>query len=708
MSSSRPILIALVLGAFTGLFLGERAAFLDVVADGYIRLLQMTVLPFIVVSLISGIGRLTHKQALLLARTLGVVLASLWALALTLVFLFPLMLPRRISASFFSSTLVEPSPKFDLLAQYVPANPFNSLANTVVPAVVFFSVVIGVALIAVPDKTRLLEVLDVFRAAVSRAARFVLRLVPLGLFAIVATTAGTITMEQLLRLQAYLIAYGVLAMLLGLWVLPGLVSALTGVRYRSLVAAYRDPLVTAFVTSDLFVVLPTLTERTRDLVRAHGLDRYEAAPDVIIPASFNFPHSGKVLTLTFVLFAGWLSDAAIPPERYAALGGTGLLAMFGSVNVAMPFLLDLFRVPADTFQLFVATGFLNGRFGSMLAASHTVTVALLGTWAVSGALRGRGPGVVRFAMVTVLLAIGTVGGTRLLVTQLSGAGYSGDAAVMNLDLRYPSRPAASPHHQAAIAVTDPALDRIRKGGTLRVGYIPDSVPFAYTNARGALVGFDVDMANRLAGELGVAVAFMPLWGIDTTGNKPCACDVVMSGVAVTTDRAASLLLSPSYLDETLAFVVPDGRRAEFAEWTDIRRRPHLRLGLPNLPHVVNAARAALPQAEIVTFPTARALFATSWAGIDAAVITAERGSAWTLWYPQFSVVVPAPTRIRVPLAYVVPSRDEGFAAFLGTWIDLKRKDGTIQTLYDHWILGRSGADAAPRWSIVRDVLHWVE
>ena len=31
----------------------------------------------------------------------------------------------------------------------------------------------------------------------------------------------------------------------------------------------------------------------------------------------------------------------------------------------------------------------------------------------------------------------------------------------------------------------------------------------------------------------------------------------MSGVAVTTDRAQTLLYSDSYLDETLAFVVPD-------------------------------------------------------------------------------------------------------------------------------------------------------
>ncbi len=39
----------------------------------------------------------------------------------------------------------------------------------------------------------------------------------------------------------------------------------------------------------------------------------------------------------------------------------------------------------------------------------------------------------------------------------------------------------------------------------------------------------------------------------------------MSGVAVTTDRARDVLFSDSYLDETLAFVVPDDQREQLRE-----------------------------------------------------------------------------------------------------------------------------------------------
>ena len=87
---------------------------------------------------------------------------------------------------------------------------------------------------------------------------------------------------------------------------------------------------------------------------------------------------------------------------------------------------------------------------------------------------------------------------------------------------------------------------------------------------------------------------------------------------------------------------------------------------------------------------------------------AERGSAWTLLYPQFSVVVPEPGIIKVPLAYPIAEHDAAFAGFMNTWIDLKRKDGTIQRLYDYWVLGRDAAPRQPRWSVIRNVLHWVD
>lgn len=69
-SLSSKILAGLATGIAVGLFVGERAAVLQIVSDGYIKLLQMTVLPYVTVSIISGLGALSaaaswHRYALL-------------------------------------------------------------------------------------------------------------------------------------------------------------------------------------------------------------------------------------------------------------------------------------------------------------------------------------------------------------------------------------------------------------------------------------------------------------------------------------------------------------------------------------------------------------------------------------------------------------------------------------------------------------------
>ena len=71
------------------------------------------------------------------------------------------------------------------------------------------------------------------------------------------------------------------------------------------------------------------------------------------------------------------------------------------------------------------------------------------------------------------------------------------------------------------------------------------------------------------------------------------------------------------------------------------------------------------------------------------------------------MVVPEPGLIKVPLAYPLARHDDRWAGFVNVWIELKRRDGTIDTLYRHWILGQDAQEKRRRWSILRDVLHWV-
>ena len=169
-----------------------------------------------------------------------------------------------------------------------------------------------------------------------------------------------------------------------------------------------------------------------------------------------------------------------------------------------------------------------------------------------------------------------------------------------------------------------------------------------------------------------------------------------------------MLFSASYMDETFALVVRDHDREQFSTWSAIQARPTTRIAVPDLPYYVDKVRERLPHAELRNIADLRALLDQPDPPVDAIVMSAERGSAWTLLYPQFTVVVPEPGFIKIPLAFPIAKHDGAFATFFNTWLDLKRKDGTIGTLYDYWVLGRDAVPPSPRWSVIRNVLHWVE
>jgi len=709
---SRQILIGLVSGILTGVFFGERASATAWVADGFVKLLQMMVLPYITVSIIASLGSLKPAELRTLGLRTAAVIGGLWIVALTFAFLVPLTFPSIQSASFFSSSLVERRQPFDFVSLYVPANPFNALANNIVPAVVLFSIVLGSALIGVENRERLLDVLHVAKDAIARATRLVTRLTPYGLFAIAANAAGTLDLQQLGRLQIYLIAYVVVALLVSLWVLPGLVAALTPIRARDILRESQDSLITAAIAGDLFIVLPALTEASRRLLARlePGSAEPERLTNVIVPASFNFPHTGKLLSLSFILFAGWFADALVPISAYPQLALAGLVSFFGSLTAAVPFLLDLFRIPADTFQLFLATGVINSRVGSLVAAVHTVTVALLATCAITGHLRWQRGRVLSYAGITVALVIVVIGSTRLLFATTLSPSYSKDAVLASMQLLAdPVEATLATTRSPAPATSVPPLETIQQRGVLRVGYLPDALPFAFVNQKGDLVGFDIELAHHLARDLGVTLAFMPVDRESMAAQLDDGyCDLVMSGVAVTTERARDLLLSDSYLDETVALVVPDHQRDQFERWDQIRDRGALTIAAPDVPYYVRKLHELLPLATITTEPDVAAWFAGTHPDVDAFALPAERGSAWTLRYPAYSVVVPGPDPIRVPLAYPIGKRDAALARLVNTWIVLKRKDGTFDAAYRHWILGHDATPDRPRWSIVRDVLHWME
>ena len=78
------------------------------------------------------------------------------------------------------------------------------------------------------------------------------------------------------------------------------------------------------------------------------------------------------------------------------------------------------------------------------------------------------------------------------------------------------------------------------------------------------------------------------------------------------------------------------------------------------------------------------------------------------FYPQFSLVVPKPAMF-LPVGYAVARGNANLLTALDAWLLAEKSKGDIDALYRYWMLGQAAESRKPpRWSVIRDVLHWVD
>ena len=177
LSVSSWILIGVGLGVVCGVVFGEEMKSVSFLGTIFIKLTQITVMPYILLSLIHGIGSLSKDTAGRLASRGLPILLVFWALPLAVFYAMPLAFPTRTTASFYDPTIfpdpsAQASPVWDT---YIPANPFSSLADGMVPAVVVFSLCVGIALIGVARKEGFLNGIGFMNTVLSKINRTVIK-----------------------------------------------------------------------------------------------------------------------------------------------------------------------------------------------------------------------------------------------------------------------------------------------------------------------------------------------------------------------------------------------------------------------------------------------------------------------------------------------------------------------------------------------------
>ena len=677
----------------------------------------MTVLPYIIVALIANFGRLSVAESRRLALVGLSVLLVLWAVAMVALFMLAHSFPEWKQGSYFSTPVTTQTEKVDLISIFIPSNIFAALSNNHVPAVVLLCIWGGLALAGVENRQGLIAQLDVLAKMFMRISRSVANLTPLGVFAIAASTSGETTFEEFERLQTYIIIYIVGVTFLTFVALPLVVTFFTPFRYRDVIWVSRDAMITAFATGKLIIVLPMLIEKTEQLFAEFDRQQADKAVptvDVLYPIAYPFPHVGKLLSMLFVPFAAWFLGNALSWYEYPAFMGAGIFSYFGGPNLAMPFLLDLMHLPHDMFQLFLLTGVIEGRLGDALGAMHLVTFCLVSTCAFTGHLKVRWPSVIRYCLVigisTLCIQIALV--SSLTPTLTDGGPPTNLLSRMHL-IRQPIPsvriPESAPNPDPLLP-GESILERIRRRGIIRVGYNEDNLPFAYINDQGNLVGLDVDLAHAFARDLHVSIEFVR-FDRETLAEQmdDDNFDVVMSGLVGTLERSERMQHTDSHMAATLSLVVEDYRVRKFQTLASVRNLADLRIGYVDLSEgFISRLRSSLPNAELISLKTSQQFFEQENRELDAFLVSAETGAAFTLLYPQFEVVIPKDLQVRLPMFYAIGNQDEYMTDFLEHWVALRTEDGTFQTYYDYWILGQSELTKEPRWCIVRDVLNWVD
>jgi ABC-type amino acid transport substrate-binding protein len=255
------------------------------------------------------------------------------------------------------------------------------------------------------------------------------------------------------------------------------------------------------------------------------------------------------------------------------------------------------------------------------------------------------------------------------------------------------------------------LARVKQRGTLKIGYATKNLPMSFFNNDGELVGFDVELAELLADTLNVKAGFIPIeWS--TMPQMLAAGDIdIMPGIWYRPIWFSSVQLTEPYFTATLGLAVRDGRREEFDTMKELHNADGWKIGVPlNAKQIEYTMQTYFGNANVEFVPIEfwRPFFEGEHEEVDAFLMPAEHASAWSLLYPHFSVVVPQPNPVHIPTGFAVALDARDLANVVNEWVIYATNAGMVDKSYQYWVTGQGANVYEQRWSIMRDVLGWVD
>ena len=227
---------AVLQSAFEKPLLDKTLDWINVVSNGYVRLLQMIVMPLVFVSILSAIARINQTRSLGkvsvgVLSTLLITTAISAAIGIAMVHLFDVSAAglivgdRELAAqgkvldkAGQVSNLTVPA----MLVSFIPKNPFADLTGanpTSIISVVIFSALLGLAALSLGKEDqalgeRIAQGVETLNKLVMRLVRFVIHLTPYGVFALMIKMAATSKWADIVNLGNFIVAsYAAIALM---------------------------------------------------------------------------------------------------------------------------------------------------------------------------------------------------------------------------------------------------------------------------------------------------------------------------------------------------------------------------------------------------------------------------------------------------------------------------------------------------------------
>ena len=227
-----------------------------------------------------------------------------------------------------------------------------------------------------------------------------------------------------------------------------------------------------------------------------------------------------------------------------------------------------------------------------------------------------------------------------------------------------------------------AIEQIAKRGVIRVG-MDVFVPWAMKDKKGELIGFEIDIAKKLAEDMGVKVEFVPTkWSGIIPALITGKFDVLIGGMTITTQRNLKINFTRPYYYTEQGLMAHKKKAAGF-KVSDFNH-PDVTIAARLGSTAAVAAKQQFPKAKLRLFDDEPAAVQELRNGNVHAMVSAQPlPSSTALEYPD-TIMVYDEVMMLEAIGIGVRKSDNDTLNLINNWIEINRNNGWIQGKYAYW------------------------